>query len=630
MSNTRVRGPFPAALLRVVLGGIALFSGSALAALGVVSSTPAKNAVGVAPNSAIVLNLSQPIDPTTVTSQIVRVMGRYSGPAVGTLALDAAQTQITFTPTRPFFVSEWVTVYVSSGLKATTGETLTGGFYLTFSILGGQSSKNFTLTQTVTFKQPGESLIRLYGFSAVDIDGDGSPDMSAADEYSSDVRVRLNDGCGHPGPSKTVPLPAGQEPSPNVAADLNGDGRPDLVTGNQTGDSVAVFLNNGQASYSTPQLTSIGGGCHGVALLDIDADGDLDVLATNLNDVRVLKNDGLGHLANTVGYNAGGVGEWQVATTDANLDGRADAYVANNGSGSIGLLTGNASGGLTLSATKSVGPGAWAVAAGDLDGDGDGDCVVTNNGNATISVARSNGVGGFLAAIKNYSVGAQPVSAHLADLDGDADLDLSIACFGSANCYLFFNQGGTFTQAAVLPAKFAGSCSSLVDFDRDGDADVIVTDELSDEAYVFTQDGPTVAKVQSPTCEAALRIDNYALRSGFGTIPPHPERIGGNVYVDLSGLPNQPWLLLVGTAATYSSPTAPGWFNLSFSSPLVFLASGFSGGPFVTDSFGEARFSTTLPSLPVGLVFTMQGAVGNPAKFVGASFTNPESILVQP
>jgi len=40
--------------------------------------------------------------------------------------------------------------------------------------------------------------------------------MSAADEDSSDIRVRLNDGCGHPGPSKIIAMPANQEPSPNI------------------------------------------------------------------------------------------------------------------------------------------------------------------------------------------------------------------------------------------------------------------------------------------------------------------------------------------------------------------------------------------------------------------------------
>lgn len=606
---------------------------SAFAALTVSSVSPGNLENGVSPARSVVLTFNQALDPSTVDATSFALTGKTSGVVPVVVTLDASGTQVTLSPTRPFFIAETVHVRVASSVRAVTQEALTRGFQSAFSIRGGTSSKQFQLADVVEFRLPGEGLTRLYGFNALDVDGDGSPDMSGTNEVSSDVRVKRNDGCGDFGPTTIVPLPSGGEPSPNDVADFDDDGRTDLVTGNQNGNSIALFRNDGAGSYLAPLVVGVGGSCHGVAAIDVDGDGDVDLAAGNLSAVRVLKNDGTGALTDSGGVDAGGSGEWQVAAADANADGRFDLFVSNYYSGSIGLLRASGAASFTLSATKVTGATAWPIGAGDVDGDGFADAVVGDNQNGIATLVRGNGAGGF-GASSNVPVGAQPVGVRLGDLDGDADLDLSVANFGSANCTVYFNQfdqGAGFVAGPVLDSEISGSCSVLIDVDRDGDTDVVVTDEITDKAFVYRQTGPSPAGVQPPSCAATLRIDQRALRGGFGGAPATALALGSTTFLGITGAATQPYAILLGIGQQAGVPTSAGLFHLSVAAPIVTLVSGFAGFGPMTNAAGEALLMATLPAAAItGVPITLQAAVGSPASAAGAVLTNPETVVLVP
>ncbi|MCC7172672.1 MAG: VCBS repeat-containing protein [Planctomycetes bacterium] len=617
-------------LATFVAVALACVCASSFAALTVSTVAPANLANGVSPARSVVLTFNQPLDPTTVTPAAFKLMGKTSGVVPIVVSLDAGATQVTLAPTRPYFLAETVHVRVASSVRSATQEALTRGFQSAFTIGGGASSKQFQLADVVEFRLAGEGLTRLYGFNALDVDGDGSPDMSGTNEVSSDVRVKRNDGCGAFGPTVIVPLPSGGEPSPNDVGDFDGDGRADLVTGNQNGNSIALFRNDGAGSYLAPIVVGVGGSCHGVAALDVDGDGDLDLAAANLTDVRVLKNDGVGGLTVSGGVDAGGGGEWQVATADADGDGRFDLFVSNYYSGSIGLLRASGAASFTLSATKSTGATAWPIGAGDVNGDGFADAVVGDNQNGVATLVRGNGAGGF-GTSSNYPVGSQPVGVRLGDLDGDADLDLSVANFGSADCTVYFNNGGAFVAGPVLDSEISGSCSVLIDYDRDGDTDVVVTDEITDKAFVYRQIGPAHVGVQAPTCAATLRIDQRALRGGFGGMPATPLALGSTTFLGITGGASQPYAVFLGVGQSPGSPSAAGLFHLSATGPLLTLVSGFGGFGPTTNAVGEALLPVALPQSAItGVPITLQGAVGAPSSAAGAVLTNPETIVLVP
>ena len=613
MRSTSITSPLTAALAAV------LSTVPAVAQLTVTAVTPANNARSVSPAASVSVTFASPVDPTTITPQTFRLLGRWSGPVPGQLAVDTAGTTVTFTPSRPLFACEIATLWLSHGVHAATGAPLAGGFTAMWFVAAAPSSGNFVLDQVVDYRLPGEGLIRTYGFFAGDVDRDGSPDMSSTNEVAFDIRLLKNDGCGHYGPLVRTQMPNGEEPSPNEGGDFNGDGWLDLATGNQNGNSVAVFLNDGASNYLPPIVTPIGGSVHGLAVADIDADGWLDVLATNQQDLVLVRNLGNGTFAAPVFVASGGNGPWSLGVADANGDGRIDAFVGNAWTSNVTLLLGNGAGGFTPSQTIGCGGWPWQMAVGDVDGDGKVDCVLAEATNGRAAIVRGNGLGGMLPA-SYYPVGQNPVSVDIGDLEGDGDLDVVIGSFSNANATLWRNNGnGTFANPSTVTSTSAGSCAVIVDFDRDGDTDVILVDELDDKAFVWRQTGPAPAGVQPPSCDAALRVDSFANRGGFAGAPAHAAPAGGQVFLGVSGGASQFYALFVGVPLANGVPSPFGLLNLDPGQPFASVLGG------LLDGFGETLVPVAVPlGLPPGGTLTMQCLVTAPA---GLVTTNPEQLV---
>ncbi len=479
------------------------------------SITPKNQKNGVAETAKVKIKFSEKLDPATVTATHFVVFGRISGRVAGTLALNAAGTTVTFEPSRPYFPSEFVSVSIDHDVKSLSNHALTRGFFSTFAVRGGEGSKDFLLDQVIDFREPNEGATRLYGFNAIDIDSDGDPDMCGTNEVSHDVRVRHNDGTGQFDSNTIVGLPGAEEPSPNDAGDLDGDGHPDLVTGNQAGNSIAYFENDGAGSFGAPVVYPVGGECHGIALVDSDVDGDLDVVATNLTEIRLFVNDGTGVLSHVDSFD-GGEGEWQCAIGDADNDGRADCFVANFGSQDVGLLLADGPNSFAPAVNRDIGGTGWAIAVGDLDDDGNCDALCPRNSSGKAALVRGNGKGGLKKALF-FDIGNKAVSADLADLDGDGDLDFTVANFGSANANLYWNEGkGHFVSGGTLDAEQSGSCDVLVDYDLDGDCDICVVDEITDRVYLYKQTGAPAMLLTPPARRSAVPTARTT---------PHPIRI---------------------------------------------------------------------------------------------------------
>jgi hypothetical protein len=604
---------------------------SALAAQApvVTALSPARNARGASTATNVAVTFAAPVNAATLTPATFRVVGKLSGVVPGTRTPDAAGTTVVFAPSRPYFAGERVDVYLSNGVQSAGGAAMTGGHAWTFFVAAAAGSGTLTNVGTISFRNPGEGLIRTYGFYAGDIDRDGSPDMTAANEVSQDVRLKKNDGCGGFSAPTITALPPSTEPSPNEGADLNGDGWTDFVTGHQNGQSVGVFLNDGAGNYLPPTLYPAFGQVHGMAVLDADADGDIDVCAPNFSNIALFLNNGSGGLAAATVFNGGGSGEWCLAVGDANNDGKQDLFCGNYSSNTVAVLHGNGTGGFTLASTKACGANPWAIDVGDFDGDGNVDVAVALNGAGNVGILKGNG-NGTLQNVVNYGVGSSPVWLDVGDLDGDGDLDVSSASFGAASGTVWRNNGtGTFTTPTTLPTPIAASSVVYVDYDRDGDLDVIVTDELSDTASVFRQDGPSPAGVQAPSCDAALRVNSFAARAGFGGRPPHQLPGGQSVFVNVSGAPSVPFILAAGVPVEPGAAIPGGLLNLALSPFPLFLVDGFSGDPAgLLDLKGETLLGFPIPvGALTGFTITLQPVVFAPTAPSGIALGNPESAV---
>jgi hypothetical protein len=245
-----------------------------------------------------------------------------------------------------------------------------------------------------------------------DVNGDNHLDVVTANHGSSDVTVRLGDGTGALG--APVSLAAGSDPSGLVVGDFTGDGAMDIVVANDayyatvsllTGDGAGGFLT----AVSFPLSVFAGGYPTAIAAADLDADGRLDVVTANngRDELAVLFGNGAGGFGPPRNYEVRAERPIAVAIADVDLDGNLDligsAYLAGP---SVRLGTGTGSFLHETNFGLPVGdPHALAVA--DVDGDGRPDLVSATTGGAYVYVlSHRNAAPNCPCASESYCYGA--------------------------------------------------------------------------------------------------------------------------------------------------------------------------------------------------------------------------------
>jgi hypothetical protein len=285
------------------------------------------------------------------------------------------------------------------------------------------------------------------GFVAVaDVNGDGRYDLLVAN-YCTDsscegsVGVLLGNGDGTFQLAVTYLC---RNCSELAVADVNGDNKLDLMMTAYTSSLVSVMLGNGDGTFQTA-VTYGNGGYSGrsVAVQDVDGDGKPDLIVTNGNSVGVLRGNGDGTFKAPVTYGSGGSYPTSVAVADVNEDRKPDIVVMNScgvscvSGGEVGVLLGNGDG--TFQSAVSYGPvgySNWSVTVADVNGDGRPDVLVTSGG--SLEMLLGNGDGTFQAPV-TYASGGVGLSVVATDLNGDGNPDLVVAITSFCHCW---NEGG--------------------------------------------------------------------------------------------------------------------------------------------------------------------------------------------
>ena len=310
-----------------------------------------------------------------------------------------------------------------------------------------------------------------------------------------------------------------------VAGDFRGTGVKDLVIPNTAAVSTSLSLvpNNGDGTFGAPVAFNTGGNKpSAVAVADMNNDGKLDVVVTNelSNTVAILLGSGNGRFQSAHVFPVG-VNPVAVAVGDFNGDGKTDVAVANSTSNTVSILLGRGDGTLGAATSSSVGIRPSSLVVGKFHGGTASDIVVANAGNndqrnGTVSLLTGNGNGTFRPATTLLSNG-NFVSVATAELSGDGNADLAIADRSlSAVLIELGNGNGTFRTSGRLLAQASLISVTAADFHGDGrQRDLVVTSgESSEVVSVFLNNGnatflmnPKFAVSQNPAGAVAVDVN---------------------------------------------------------------------------------------------------------------------------
>ena len=477
-----------------------LLNGEQVNAIGVDTSGLSPARLGIAARTTTVtVTFDVAVDHSSITASSFRVFGKQSGTASGAFSFTNSDKSVTLTPSHPFMAGEVVHVNLSHDIKgADTSSLRSAGYTYQFRIATVPSSRSFTMIQNFSNRNNPNVNTHLYGAMAGDMNHDGFVDLATVNEIAADLRVSLNtaDGSGMFGAFVSPFQKIGVESSPNESCDLDNDGNLDIAVSSTDAGAVFVALGRGDGTWKSAQHVSFGvhPETHGVAVLDIDGDGDWDVVNANhdADNLAVMINTG-GVLGTPTFIDSGLNGEYALNSGDMNNDGISDLVVGGQDSQQIVVMLGNGDGTFTAQTPQSAGGLVWKLVLGDVNGDGKLDVAAVNGDSDNAAILLGNG-DGTLGSPTVFATSGTEVGTVLGDLDGDGDLDWVISSFSGTQWHVFVNDGlGNFTSDFDINAEPGAnpSCAIMLDVDNDGDLDLALTDETSDHTRILRNDsGP--------------------------------------------------------------------------------------------------------------------------------------------
>ena len=286
-----------------------------------------------------------------------------------------------------------------------------------------------------------------------------------------------------------------------VVADVNGDGKPDLVVANVNTaccgkpGSIGILLGNGDGTFETPILiTTVGqiGEWNALAVADVNADGKPDIIVAACcesngdNEAAVLLGNGDGTFRSPAFFDLGGTTLSSIAVADVNGDGKPDIVSANYNSASnstVTVLVGNGDGSFQSAITSPAPIDASCLTVADVKGDGKADALVCSED--TVAVLLGDGNGNFQPFTNsNFSTGFCTAAPAVADLNGDGIPDIVAANSGTDGCsvqgfagVLLGNGNDTFQPEVDYAATTSNNGNgdlALADVNGDGHLDAVV------------------------------------------------------------------------------------------------------------------------------------------------------------
>lgn len=398
--------------------------------------------------------------------------------------------------------------------------------------------------------------------------------------------------------------------------DLDQDGKLDVVIAHNSSNSLTVIRNAGYPSYLESQYgsskieLSTGKKPKAIALADVDGDGKIDILVTNADDntVSIFKNTsapGIFSFQDKKEFLVGAAPAG-IEARDLNADGKVEIIVCNEKSNSVSILQ-NISNTTSINfADKidfAVGEGPLNLEIADLNNDLLLDIVVNNSLNNTFSILENLGASNISAASFkspiHIATGNFPVDLAAYDLNGDGFLEIVTSNAKDQTISVFRNTAatgpittGSFVQKIELPSPMTSEIM-IIDFDNDKKADIVTGNSLNGFS-IFKNDPIIPSTIAVPTITSFMpkkaTIGAQVTISGmnFKPVPSGNLVFFGTTRAEVIGASS--------TSLTVKVPPGAGIDQVSVTDPSNYLT-GYSKTSFHTifkskNSFGVEDLAT--------------------------------------
>jgi len=416
------------------------------------------------------------------------------------------------------------------------------------------------------------------------------------------------------------------------AADIDNDGRIDIVVPNSGSNSFSVFLNVSSpgsltsSSFATRQDFSTGTGHNAqcAKIGDFDGDGLNDiVIGLSTSSILVYRNttttSGIS-FASAVSFTAGSV-IGVITLNDFDGDGKLDIATGNYSGNTATILrnTSTGSGSISFSSTVTTLSGATSgaiagITSGDLDGDGKPEIAISNYWSSSVFIFQNTSSSGSISFTKSntLSTGSYPAGVIFSDIDGDTKPEVICSNYYGDNISVFrntsvvatfsFNSGITYTTGS----SYNPSDVTASDFNGDLKTDIVASNSTANKITVF-QDTASLGTISSSSLKTGI---NFSSGTGPLNIIAKDLDLDGRVDIitsnnngtSISIFQNQ---ILANKPSTAASVMA--FSNVQNTSMTVKFTKGNGAGRIVL-----CKASSSVNSTPVsGTLYSANTVLGN-------------------